>query len=113
MHVRKGSEKSYADNNWLFLWGDNIEGDYPDVVDAIKGVTTASAGLTVVRLNVTEVRLTADTNISSVELYNAAGGLVSENKQVGSNEVVLTLPHRGIYVAKLRLANGSVKVVKI
>ena len=113
LHVRKGSEKSYADNNWLFLWGDNIEGDYPDVVDAIKGVTTASADLTVVRLSATEVRLTADTNISSVELYNAAGGLVSENKQVGSNEVVLALPHRGVYVAKLRLANGSVKVVKI
>ena len=32
LHVRKGSEKSYADNNWLFLWGDNIEGDYPAVV---------------------------------------------------------------------------------
>ena len=113
LHVRKGSEKSYADNNWLFLWGDNIEGDYPDVVDAIKSVTTASANLAVVRLNATEVRLTADTNISSVELYNAAGGLVSENKQLGSNEVVLALPHRGVYVAKLRLANGSVKVVKI
>ena len=54
--------------------GRQYRGDYPDVVDAIKGVTTASADLTVVRLNATEVRLTANTNISSVELYNAAGG---------------------------------------
>lgn len=113
LHVRKGSEKSYADNNWLFLWGDNIEGDYPAVADGINGVVTVGSVLSVIRQSETEVCIIADKTIGSVELYNTSGALISVSKPLGSNEIVLTLPHCGVYVAKLRLADGSIKVVKI
>ena len=113
LHVRKGSEKSYTDNGWMFLWGDNIEGDYPNIADGIGNVATENMKCSVVRLNANEACLTANVNISSVELYNAAGSLVSEVRQFNSNKVLITLPYHGFYIAKLKFNDGSVKVVKI
>ena len=113
LHVRKGSEKSYTDNGWMFLWGDNIEGDYPNIADGIGNVATENMKCSVVRLNANEACLTANVNISSVELYNAAGSLVSEVRQFNSNKVLITLPCHGFYIAKLKFNDGSVKVVKI
>ena len=113
LHVRKGSEKSYTDNGWMFLWGDNIEGDYPNIADGIGNVATENMKCFVVRLNANEACLTANVNISSVELYNAAGSLVSEVRQFNSNKVLITLPYHGFYIAKLKFNDGSVKVVKI
>lgn len=93
--------------------GDNIEGDYPAVADGINGVVTVGSVLSVIRQSETEVCIIADKTIGSVELYNTSGALISVSKPLGSNEIVLTLPHCGVYVAKLRLADGSIKVVKI
>ncbi|HKI89782.1 MAG TPA: phospholipase D-like domain-containing protein, partial [Draconibacterium sp.] len=62
-----------------------------------------------------EVKITAPTTISKVELFTLSGKMIQQNNDINSNQVKLQMQNKiaGVYLLKVQLQNGNLNTYKI